>query len=165
MSNLFPLFYTFRETIIGKGFIAGVSLRGRATATLEQEEGVPVWAFNGVEPGSLAELGATLNESYYAFKEALRQIVLDLATRSDDYEQFQRKVKVFVTQVNRPEENDWIQAREAVRRGDLGSPLSDMKREENEDQTTFDITLLYEREQITVPNLNPATEDDAPNIF
>ena len=158
MSNVFPLFYTFREIIVGKGFIAGVSIRGRATATLEQEEGVPVWEFNGVEPGSFSELGATLNASYFAFKEVLRQILLDLATSSKNYEQFQRRVQGLVDQVNRPEEKDWIQAREAVRRGDLGSPLSEMEREENEDRATLKVTPMYEQQQATAPNLNPLSE-------
>ena len=152
----FPLFYTFQDTVIGCGFIAEVYIKGRATVILDQEEGEP-YSFNGVEPGGLAQSGSTLNESYYAFEHSLKQILVELSYRSDNFDHFQERVTKFVRQVNVPEERDWKEAREAVRRGELGPPAPMKRDRENSGQATLFVTAVQEK--TATPDLNPQVRD------
>ena len=154
----FPLFYTFQDTVIGRGFIAEVYIKGRATAILEQEEGKPIeYSFNGVEPGGLAQSGSTLNDSYYAFKHSLKQILVELSYRSKNFDHFQELVTKFVRQVNVPEERDWKEAREAVRRGELVPPAP-MKRDRgNSGQATLIVKAVQEK--TATPDRNPLVRD------
>ena len=114
-----PLFYTFQDTVIGPNFVAEVNIKGRATSIKEEVGGHVVYSFNGVEPGGIADEGDTLNESYYAFKNSLAQILSELSYLSCDLEDFKARVTEFVRQINVPEERDWAVAREAVRRGEI----------------------------------------------
>ena len=114
-----PLFYTFQDTVIGPDFVAEVNIKGRATSIKEEVDDHVVYSFNGVEPGGIADEGDTLNESYYAFKNSLAQILSELLYLSDDFEDFKDRVTEFVRQINIPEERDWVVAREAVRCGEL----------------------------------------------
>ena len=114
-----PLFYTFQDTVIGPDFVAEVNIKGRAMSIKEEVDDHVVYSFNGVEPGGIADEGDTLNESYYAFKNSLAQILSELSYLSDDFEDFKARVTGFVRQVNVPEERDWVAAREAVRCGEI----------------------------------------------
>ena len=159
LPQTFPLFYKFQDTVIGSGFIAEVYIKGRATVILDQEEDGPIeYSFNGVEPGGLAQVGGTLNESYYAFKHSLKQILVELSYRSNNFDHFQEQVTKFVRQVNVPEELDWNEAREAVRRGELEPPVPKMKRDtKNHGQAALNVRLV--QEETATPDLNPQVRD------
>lgn len=130
-AKVYPLLYTFQDIVIGSGFIAEVCIKGRATAVEEKgDTGADVgWWFNGVEPGGLARGGQSLNEAYFAFRGALKEILVELAYRSVDFEEFQAYVERFAHEVNRPEESDWREALQAVRSGELAAPKPNMPRD------------------------------------
>jgi len=159
----FPLFYTFHKLVSGAGFIADVYIRGRATAILapsDEDESVPEWWFNGVEPGGLARVGPSLNESYYTFRDALEEILVELTHQSKTFADFKDHVHRFANQVNEPEEKDWQQAREAVRRGDLDFPVKMKRDEENDGSTPVFVKQISETK--ATPQANPViTAEDA----
>ena len=49
----FPLFFTYRDRVFGKGFMADVISHGRVLAAMEADEH---WIY-GVQPGSFAATG------------------------------------------------------------------------------------------------------------
>ncbi len=51
----FPLFFTYRDRVFGKGFMADVISHGRVLAATEADEH---WVY-GVQPGSFAATGET----------------------------------------------------------------------------------------------------------
>lgn len=150
----FPLFYTFKKFVSGAGFIADVYIRGRATAiAARSDEGGGIeWWFNGVEPGGLARVGPTLNESYYAFRDALEEILIEIAHQSKTFQEFEDHVHRFANQINEPEEKDWQEARAAVRRGELDSPGRMKRDEENTGTTAVFVNQVHEY------NATPQTE-------
>jgi hypothetical protein len=156
----FPLLYTFQDIVIGSGFIADVCIKGRATAVLDaiDEEGnlQAEWWFNGVEPGGLARGGSTLNESYYSFRRALKEIFVEIAFQSGNFDEFKTRVERFAHEVNRPEERDWLEAVKAVKSGELGSPAPNMRRD-TEHGSVVSVTLVNTAQP--TPELNKVEED------
>ena len=51
----YPLMFTYRDVISGDGFLAGITLSGRALMIKENDE----WWMYGVRPGAIAETGKT----------------------------------------------------------------------------------------------------------
>lgn len=158
VTKIYPLLYTFQEIVIGSGYIAEVCIKGRATAIAERIESndgdtAEEWWFNGVEPGGLARGGPSMNESYYSFKEGLKEIMVELAYRSAGYDEFKDYVVKFVHEVNEPEARDWSAAVEEVRNGNLDSPSPSMRRDtDHAGRATVEVKLVS---TTLTPNLNP----------
>ena len=123
----YPLLFTFREPVAGKGFLAGVSARGRVLAVFEDGE----WWYYGVEPGAMAEGGATPQEAYARFLAALRNYLQDAAAEATSFQDLEAEVRRFFRQIDDVEETRWKAVLRAVRNGDVAAegPFSELPRE------------------------------------
>ena len=110
-----PLLSTQRHVIAGRDFIARVEADGCRVGVQSDEEGA--WWVLGVEPGGLAETGATPGEAYLRFSEAFKDVLSDLAEDAGDFDAFRVAVETFVHEVNRQTEVEWRTAAEAFRKG------------------------------------------------
>jgi hypothetical protein len=63
--NEHPLMITLRDAISGDGFLAGITLSGRA---LMRKEDDGKWWMYGVRPAALAESGTTVEEAFLHFR-------------------------------------------------------------------------------------------------
>jgi hypothetical protein len=61
-----PLIFSFKEPVLGNGFVAGVRVCGRA---LLEEDADEVW-ITGVVPAGLSGGGADRNAAYFQFRKA-----------------------------------------------------------------------------------------------
>lgn len=109
----YPLLFSFHDVVAGKGFVAGVTMDGRAIL-VEDEEGA--W-FYGVEPGSLAGFGSTHQEAHQDFRSGYRSVLADIADEAQDFDQFYELVEEFLTTPNEPNLDDWNEAVQEVRSG------------------------------------------------
>lgn len=109
----YPLIYTFREVLSGRGFVAGVAVQGKALLVHEEDE----WVVYGVQPGGLSDTGATPQEAHAAFRQAFKEILFDLAEEARDIAHLQTLVQTFVAQINEEQSLEWNEARAAVRAG------------------------------------------------
>lgn len=110
-----PLLFQYRFLIVGNGFLADVNATGKVVC-IEEEPG-EVWMY-GVQPGALAEWGASAPEAHQAFHRAFHQVLMDIASEAPTSEVFEREVQAFMDTVNRPNAALWDRAVVAVRAGE-----------------------------------------------
>lgn len=72
----YPLLFSYRDPVIGNGYVAGVEMRGRALLTAEDDEG---WWVEGVSPGGFASGGATRQEALSSFRTTYQHVLVDIA--------------------------------------------------------------------------------------
>jgi hypothetical protein len=89
-----PLIFLHNSPVVGEGFVAWVSIRGRVLAEWDDQEGV---VLSGIVPGALATDTdcQTLREAHADFRTLLTQILYDIARDARDFEHFKREVEVF----------------------------------------------------------------------
>lgn len=122
----YPLLVTFRDAVSGNGFLAGVTLYGRALILREEDK----WWMYGVRPGAIAESGSTPQETFASFRERYRLTLFDIAEDAVNFEEFKATVENFYAQPDHFEENRWEEAFRAIRSGTMSPqpPFSDLKR-------------------------------------
>ena len=111
--SVYPLVFGIRDAVAGRGFLAGVSLQGRAL--LEFEDGQ--WWVSGVEPGGITASGDTPDTAYSSFREGLRRVLFDSAHLTESLEAFEAEVKALASQRNPAAEERWDAARQLIRAG------------------------------------------------
>jgi hypothetical protein len=111
----YPVMFTVRDTVSGNGFLAGVTLTGRAI--MFQEDGK--WWIYGVRPGAIAESGETPQEAFLRFRNSYKNVLFDFAECSAKYENFRESVEAFYHQPDQEEEDRWVNAFRALRKGEV----------------------------------------------
>ena len=111
----YPLMLTLRDAVSGNGFLAGVTLYGRALMVFEDGK----WWMYGVRPGAIAESGTTPQETFASFRERYKLALFDIAEEASDFEDFKASVESFYTQPDYFEENRWETAFKAIRSGNI----------------------------------------------
>lgn len=126
-----PLLFTYRDTVSGEGFLAGITLSGRAL--MEEDDGQ--WWMYGVRPGTIVESGNTPQEAYLRFKNRYKEILFDVANESGTFEAFKQEIERFFSQPDPEEEQRWEEALKAIRGGrEVSPPFSDLPRQAPEDR-------------------------------
>ncbi len=113
MAN-YPVMFMFQDAVSGNGFLAGVTLTGRA---LMRKEADGKWWVYGVRPGALAETGTTPEEAFLRFRKSYKNVLFDMAEGAPDYQLFRETVETFYFQPEEDEEKSWQEAFEAIRSG------------------------------------------------
>lgn len=109
-----PLMFTLRDAVSGNGFLAGVTLTGRALMTKESDG---KWWVYGVRPGAIAETGSTPEEAFLRFRNSYKNVLFDMAEDAANYESFRATVENFYFQPDPEEEERWQTAFHAIRSG------------------------------------------------
>jgi predicted RNase H-like HicB family nuclease len=109
----YPVMFTVRDVVSGNGYLAGVTLTGRAV--MSNEDGK--WWVYGVRPGALSATGDTPEEAFIRFRDTYRNVLFDMAAESEKYEQFRQEVESFYYQPDEYEEARWEDAFKALRDG------------------------------------------------
>jgi len=126
-----PLLFTYQDTVSGEGFLAGITLSGRA---LMEEEDSQWWMY-GVRPGTIVESGSSPQEAYLRFKNRYMEILFDIANESSTFEAFKQEIERFFYQPDPEEEQRWEESLKAIRRGrEVSQPFSDLPRQAPEDR-------------------------------
>lgn len=102
----YPIVFSVRDPVIGKGFVAGVEAHGRALMR-EEEHG---WWIDGVYPGAVCAGGESRNEALLKFRAEYREILFDFAAAASSFEQFQQEVERFFWEETPGEAEGWHQA-------------------------------------------------------
>src|SRR5262249_6084949 len=115
MAN-YPVMFTVRDTVSGNGFLAGVTLTGRAIITREDDGR---WWVYGVRPAAIAESGETPQEAFLRFRNTYKNVLFDFAEGSAAYENFGEAVEASYHQPHQEEEERWTEAFRALRSGEV----------------------------------------------
>jgi hypothetical protein len=122
--------FTFRDAVSGNGFLAGITLSGRALMVREDD----AWWMYGVRPGAIAETGQTPQETFMRFRNAYKTVLFDIAEESGDFEAFKKEVERFYYEPDDEEEHRWMEAFLDLRSGRVEpeAPFSSLPKESPE---------------------------------
>jgi hypothetical protein len=109
----YPVMFSVRDTVSGNGYLAGVTLTGRALICKEDGK----WWVYGVRPGAIAESGATPEEAFLRFRNTYKNVLFDFAGSEEKFEGFKEAVESFYRQPDAEEEERWLDAYKALRSG------------------------------------------------
>jgi hypothetical protein len=154
----YPLMFTFRDAISGNGFLAGVTLSGRALMVHEDD----AWWIYGVRPGALAETGQTPQETFLKFRNTYKTVLFDMAEDSIDFESLKKEIERFYHEPDDEEEHRWTEAFQAIRSGKVQpeQPFASLPHEAPENRPT-QITV----ERLDVSGARFTAADNIPDIY
>ena len=109
-----PLTFTFAHTVSGPGFVARVTLTGRALARRE-DDGL-LWVY-GVRPGAVAACGPDLAAACREHRDTCAGVLDDAAEGASDFDGFEIEAERFVLKEDAVERARWDAAVEALRSG------------------------------------------------
>ncbi len=140
-----PLMLTLRDAISGDGFLAGITLSGRA---LMRKEDDGKWWMYGVRPAGLVVSGATIEETCVRFRNRYKETLIDISQEIDTFEGFKAEVERFFYEPDADQEDErlWEEALTAIRGGNMEppEPFANLPRESPESKPS----------QITVERLD-----------
>lgn len=140
-----PIMITLQDAISGNGFLAGVTLSGRA---LMRKEDDGKWWMYGVRPAAIAESGCTPQETFLHFRMRYKEALLDIAQESKSFEAFKAQVERFFYEADADDEDArlWESALATIRKEHIAppEPFSQLPRESPESKPS----------QITVERLD-----------
>ncbi len=110
-----PLLFTFQQKVYGADFLANVVAHGSVLAS-QEEEGV--W-MNGVQPADLSAGGVDLYDAYLKFRKNFNEILEDIAEGLTCFTEFKGEVHRFFNQKDEEALNQWREAVEEVRAGNV----------------------------------------------
>lgn len=113
----YPLLFTFRHRVVGKGYVAGITTDGRA---LVKDEGDGDWWIDCVFPAWLGAGGKTFDEAVANLKRSMELVFFDFAEEADDLADFRDRLDKQFSLRDEETEQAWELARAAVRAGDAG---------------------------------------------
>ena len=140
-----PLFFSYRSPIVGRGFLAEVQLLGRVLATV----GDDIW-LDGVNPGGFAVEAASLDVAGAELRTALTNVFIDMAADADARE-FEHRVVAFFNARDDDTFAEWQEAVESIRRGEHGA--SELPRFDAE--TPIEIRVTTKPGADLMPDDNP----------
>lgn len=126
-----PIMLTLRDAISGNGFLAGITLSGRALMRKEDDD---KWWVYGVRPAGIAESGATVEESLSRFRKRYTETLIDIAQESNTFDEFKTEIERFFYEADKDDEQAWENALTEIRKGNAAppEPFSAMRRESPE---------------------------------
>lgn len=110
----YPIIFGLRDHIEGNGFLAVVTVAGRAL--LHEEEDGGAWV-EGVNPGGFVATGNSLAEALEEFRRSYTAILFDIAEDSTSFMSFEEKCREFFDGSSEIAEREWDQAVKDVREG------------------------------------------------
>lgn len=156
MAN-YPLMFKIREVINGEGYLAGVTLTGRALAVKEDDGN---WWLYGVRPGAIADYGMTPQEAFSKFQQRYKNLLFDIAEEAATFDKFKTEVEKFYEQPNPEEEDRWSEAYRAIRSGqtEISAPFDAIAKERPDNWPTgISIVPLHQVKRFTSADNVPAT--------
>jgi hypothetical protein len=122
----YPLLFTYRDIVLGTRFAAEITVRGRA---LMADEGDGWWMF-GVNPGGLAQGGATAGQANAEFRHSLFVVLSDWIEEAATFEEFRVRLDSFFRDCDEATVHEWEAAVAAVRDGRVDAPLPRVRAED-----------------------------------
>lgn len=117
-SVAWPLTFTYRGTILGRGFVADIDLQGRLISTPEVDG---VWLY-GVNPGAIAVGAPSLNAANLELRSTLTRLFIDFAEQAASFKEFKTRIEAYLDETDAATTQEWETARAQVRSGQIPVP-------------------------------------------
>lgn len=119
-----PLLFSFRQVVFGDGFVAGVSMEGRA---LLEEDGPDGPWISGVAPVGFAAGGVDRSDAFTEFRNAWITVLFDIAAEARSFDAFKQSCTEFLNSTEPTLSAEWDAALLKVRATNYVDPT--MRRE------------------------------------
>lgn len=114
-----PIMLTLRDAVSGDGFLAGITVTGRA---LIRKENDGKWWMYGVRPGGIAESGMTIEETFLRFRNRYKETLFDIAHENHQFDDFKTEVERFFYEADEEDERRWEDSLRAIRTNNVTPP-------------------------------------------
>lgn len=132
-----PIMVTLQDTISGNGFLARITLSGRAL--MRKEDGK--WWMYGVRPAGMAVSGDNVEEAFLRFRSSYKEILFDIAQESHSFGEFAAEVERFfnANDVDNEDERLWERALITIRSSACQppAPFANLPRQSPETNPSF----------------------------
>ncbi|HXY78881.1 MAG TPA: hypothetical protein VEH47_08710 [Candidatus Acidoferrales bacterium] len=160
--NGHPIIITLQDSISGNGFLARITMSGRAL--MRQEDGK--WWMYGVRPAAIAASGDNIDEAFRHYCAAYWEILADVAHESTSFPNFKSTVKRFFEESDADNEDErlWEAALAAIRGASCEppAPFSKLPRRSPEQSPSF-IRIERVDSQATDTRLTPS--ENVPDVY
>jgi predicted RNase H-like HicB family nuclease len=157
-----PIMLTLQDSISGNGFLARITMSGRAL--MRQEDGK--WWMYGVRPAAIAASGDNIDEAFRQFRAAYWEILADMAQENSTFDEFDNKVKRFFNESDADDEDErlWKAALGAIRGGSCEppAPFSKLPRRSPEQQPSF---IRVERIDAEAKDIRLTPSENVPDVY
>lgn len=159
-----PIMLTLQDPISGNGFMARVTLSGRALMRFEDEDGR--WWMYGVRPAGITAPGENIEGAFLAFRSRYKEILFDIAQESESFEDFETKVQRFFNETDADGEDEqlWEAALVAIRSGSCQPPppFANLVRRSPESNPSF---IKVERVDSEAKDISLTPSDNVPDTY
>lgn len=146
-----PLFFGFTlAPCEGRGFAAGIRVQGRAIARRELEG----WWLDGVEPGSLADGGASILEAVESFRTSFTRVMFGFADEARDFGEFKAMAQAFFEHTDVEDEGRWEAARLRPRARNIPHEVQQLETETGSRPSRIEIHRLDSEQLQASPEHN-----------
>ena len=156
-----PIMITLQDSISGDGFLARITMSGRA---LMREEGGRWWMY-GVRPAGIAASGKNIDEAFLRFRKSYKEILFDIAQESATFDDFRYEVTRFFEEndADNEDERTWEACLAAIRGATSipPEPFADLPRRSPESSPSF-VRVERVDEQAKDKRLMPS--DNVPDV-
>lgn len=89
--------FSFKQVVVGNGWVAGVRMDGRALLEMEKCDGQDEFWITGVAPVGIAGGGTDRAAAFTEFRKAWMEVVFDVAAASTDFASFDQECRKFLS--------------------------------------------------------------------
>lgn len=159
-----PIMITLQDTVTGDGFLARITLSGRA---LMRQEDDGKWWMYGVRPAGIAASGNNIDEAFLRFRARYKDILFDIAQENRSFEDFEAEVERFFAEgdSDNEDEQSWEHALTAIRSGACQAPpapFADLPRRSPEANPSF---INVERVDVAAKGKRLMPSDNVPDTY
>jgi hypothetical protein len=157
-----PIMVTLQDTISGNGFLARITLSGRALMRHEDNK----WWMYGVRPAGIAASGDNIEDAFLRFRGRYKEILFDIAQESSTFEDFATEVERFFNESDADNEDErlWERALSAIRSGSCAppTPFANLPRRSPESNPSF---IKVERVDAKAKDIRLMPSDNVPDTY
>lgn len=117
-----PLLFSFKQVVVGNGFLAGVQMDGHALLEMDPVVGGHECWITGIAPVGIAGGGADRGVAFVEFRKAWTEVVFDLATAAKSFVDFRATCNAFLSSQQESMTTLWQNAVTEVRRSRYSDP-------------------------------------------
>ena len=114
--EVLPLLFSFRQVVVGSGFVAGVRMNGRAILETDSIDAKDECWITGISPVGIAGGGGDRGVAFSEFRKAWTEVVFDLASQASDFKSFKAACIEFLKSSQTDLTKLWTDAVEGVRK-------------------------------------------------
>lgn len=158
-----PIMLTLQDSISGNGFLARITLSGRALMRREEDS---KWWMYGVRPAAIAAFGDNIEEAFLNFRSKYKEILFDLAQESATFEVFEAEVERFFNEADADNEDEqlWESALATIRAHPCAppAPFENLPRRSPEQSPVF---IRIERVDAKAKDIRLTPSENVPDVY